>query len=166
MKQKDEVAKMKEINYKAISNKIRRKRVSMGLTQEYLATAADVNVSHISNIENCHSKVSLNTLVYICKAMNTTLDYVVSEEYSSDNESLDQQIILELKKCDTVLKEKILKIIVNLSYKYNKVSFRFTIHEIKNRLHKINVTYFLYCSIFLTLFIKHFVNCCNLSANN
>lgn len=29
MKQKDEVAKMKEINYKAISNKIRRKRVSM-----------------------------------------------------------------------------------------------------------------------------------------
>ena len=82
MKQKDEVAKMKEINYKAISNKIRRKRVSMGLTQEYLATAADVNVSHISNIENCHSKVSLNTLVYICKAMNTTLDYVVSEEYS------------------------------------------------------------------------------------
>ena len=111
MKQKDEVAKMKEINYKAISNKIRRKRVSMGLTQEYLATAADVNVSHISNIENCHSKVSLNTLVYICKAMNTTLDYVVSEEYSSDN---DQQIILELKKCDTVLKEKILKIIKDL----------------------------------------------------
>ena len=109
MKQKDEVAKMKEINYKAISNKIRRKRVSMGL-----ATAADVNVSHISNIENCHSKVSLNTLVYICKAMNTTLDYVVSEEYSSDNESLDQQIILELKKCDTVLKEKILKIIKDL----------------------------------------------------
>ena len=109
MKQKDEVAKMKEINYKAISNKIR-----MGLTQEYLATAADVNVSHISNIENCHSKVSLNTLVYICKAMNTTLDYVVSEEYSSDNESLDQQIILELKKCDTVLKEKILKIIKDL----------------------------------------------------
>ena len=54
---------MKEINYKAISNKIRRKRVSMGLTQEYLATAADVNVSHISNIENCHSKVSLNTYV-------------------------------------------------------------------------------------------------------
>lgn len=85
MKQKDEVAKMKEINYKAISN-----------------------------IENCHSKVSLNTLVYICKAMNTTLDYVVSEEYSSDNESLDQQIILELKKCDTVLKEKILKIIKDL----------------------------------------------------
>lgn len=131
MKQKDEVAKMKEINYKAISNKIRRKRVSMGLTQEYLATAADVNVSHISNIENCHSKVSLNTLVYICKAMNTTLDYVVSEEYSSDNESLDQQIILELKKCDTVLKEKNTQnnkrpaIIVNLSYKYNKVSFRF-----------------------------------------
>lgn len=137
MKQKDEVAKMKEINYKAISNKIRRKRVSMGLTQEYLATAADVNVSHISNIENCHSKVSLNTLVYICKAMNTTLDYVVSEEYSSDNESLDQQIILELKKCDTVLKRKNTQnnkrpaIIVNLSYKYNKVSFRFTTYEIK-----------------------------------
>ena len=145
---------MKEINYKAISNKIRRKRVSMGLTQEYLATAADVNVSHISNIENCHSKVSLNTLVYICKAMNTTLDYVVSEEYSSDNESLDQQIILELKK------------FFYFSYKYNIVSFRFTTYEIKNRLHKINVTYFLYCSIFLTLFIKHFFNCCNLSANN
>ena len=164
MKQKDEVAKMKEINYKAISNKIRRKRVSMGLTQEYLATAADVNVSHISNIENCHSKVSLNTLVYICKAMNTTLDYVVSEEYSSDNESLDQQIILELKKYTQNNKRP--TIIVNLSYKYNKVSFRFTTYEIKNRLHKINVTYFLYCSIFLTLFIKHFFNCCNLSANN
>ena len=55
---------------------------------------------------------------------------------------------------------------VNFSYKYNKVSFGYTTYEIKNRLHKINVTYFLYRSIFLTLFIKHFFNCCNLSANN
>ena len=99
MKQKDEVAKMKEINYKAISNKIRRKRVSMGLTQEYLATAADVNVSHISNIENCHSKVSLNTLVYICKAMITTLDYVVSEEYSSTSGKWDFPVSISNGRC-------------------------------------------------------------------
>ena len=152
---------MKEINYKAISNKIRRKRVSMGLTQEYLATAADVNVSHISNIENCHSKVSLNNPWLCCQRRIFFRQRIT---WPTDNFRAKKMWYCFKRK--NTQNNKRPTIIVNLSYKYNKVSFRFTTYEIKNRLHKINVTYFLYCSIFLTLFIKHFFNCCNLSANN
>ena len=69
---------MKEINFTRIGAKIREIRLSKGLTQEYVANVADVNTSHISNIENNRVKVSLSTLVQICNAMNTTVDYILS----------------------------------------------------------------------------------------
>ena len=43
---------MNTINFARIGRKIKEIRISKNLTQEYVATIADVNVSHISNIEN------------------------------------------------------------------------------------------------------------------
>ena len=43
---------MKEINFENIGKKLKEVRLSKGLTQEYIADMADVNTSHISNIEN------------------------------------------------------------------------------------------------------------------
>ena len=102
---------MDTVDFKRISKKLKELRISKGLTQEYVANMADVNTSHISNIENNRVKVSLNTLVQICNALDTTVDYILSDEYLNSSSALDQNILNELQKCNKDTKERILKII-------------------------------------------------------
>ena len=54
---------MDTLNFEQIGEKLKKIRLSKNLTQEYIANAADVNTSHISNIENNRVKVSLSVLV-------------------------------------------------------------------------------------------------------
>ena len=102
---------MKEINFEKISQKIKDVRLSKGLTQEYVANMADVNTSHISNIENNRVKVSLSTLVQICNALDITVDYILSDEYISPNSAIETEILNELQKCSIESQIQILKII-------------------------------------------------------
>lgn len=102
---------MKEINFEKIGQTLKELRTSKGLTQEYVANIADVNTSHISNIENNRVKVSLSTLILICNALQTTVDYVLADEYLSPSDVLDTEILRELQNCSASEKEKFLKII-------------------------------------------------------
>lgn len=102
---------MDNLNFKRIGEKLRTIRLSKNLTQEYIANAVDINTSHISNIENNRVKVSLSTLVQICNALDTTVDYVLSEEYTDSTSAIEQEILHELHACSNETKEQILKII-------------------------------------------------------
>lgn len=102
---------MKELDFEKIGKKLKELRIAKGLTQEYIANMADVNTSHISNIENNRVKISLSTLVQICNALNTTVDYVLSSEYISADTSLEREILTALKPLSVETKEKALKII-------------------------------------------------------
>ncbi len=102
---------MNDINFERISRKIKELRLSKGLTQEYVAEIADVNTSHISNIENNRVKISLSTLVHVCNALGTTVDYILAEEYTDTTSTYDKLILNELTNCDIKTKEKILQII-------------------------------------------------------
>ena len=101
---------MKELNFERIGKKIREIRLAKGLTQEYIANIADVNTSHISNIENNRVKISLPTLVHICNALDVTVDYVLASEYTVTS-PLDNEILKALHNCSDAQKEKILQII-------------------------------------------------------
>lgn len=102
---------MKSIDFAHIGRKLKELRISKNLTQEYIANMADVNVSHISNIENNRVKISLPTLVHICNALNTTVDYVLAEEYTQPATAIEQEILHELRFCSDETKEQILKIV-------------------------------------------------------
>ena len=102
---------MKNLDFCKIGKKIRDIRIEKRLTQEYIADMADVNTSHISNIENNRVKISLSTLVHVCNALGTTVDYILAEEYLDPSSAIDKAILHELHKCDTSTKERILKII-------------------------------------------------------
>lgn len=102
---------MKEINFEKIGKKIRELRLSKGLTQEYVANMANVNISHISNIENNRVKISLVTLINVCNALQTTVDYILMDEYTASDDALDNEILHELQKCSPETKEKVLQII-------------------------------------------------------
>lgn len=91
--------------------KIREIRISKNLTQEYIANMAGVNVSHISNIENNRVKISLPMLVHVCNALNTTVDYILADEYNNPSSVIEQEILREVRSCTAETQEQILKII-------------------------------------------------------
>lgn len=100
-----------EVDYKQLGIKIKKMRQSEGLTQDKLAEIVGCNTSHISNIENNYTKVSLNLLLAIANALNTSIDYLLSEQYDNSVFALDHEILRAIKNLDIEKKEKILKII-------------------------------------------------------
>lgn len=100
-----------EINYKELGMKIKKIRQSEGLTQDKLAEIVGCNTSHISNIENNYTKASLNVLLAIANALNTSIDYLLSSQYHNYVLALDYEILRTIKDLDVEKKEKILKMI-------------------------------------------------------
>lgn len=100
-----------EIDYAKLGIKIKEVRQAKGLTQDNLAEIVSCNTSHISNIENNHTKVSLNVLLAIANALNTSIDFLLSEQYENSSLTLDNEILRAIKDCDNAKKEKILKMI-------------------------------------------------------
>lgn len=107
---------MTDINYKVIGQKIRERRQSLGVTQEFIANKLDVNPSHISNIECGRANPSLTALIRIANILQCSVDYFIIEEYSFEFNNtleinLEEQILTKLKHCDINKKQKLLKII-------------------------------------------------------
>ena len=102
---------MKELDFEYIGKRLREIRILKGLTQGYVASCADVNTSHISNIENNRVKVSLTTLVHMCNALDVTVDYVLHNEYVNSQSPLENSILIELQHCDKQKQERMLKLI-------------------------------------------------------
>lgn len=100
-----------EIDYAKLGLRIKEIRISRGLTQEKLAELVSCNTSHISNVENNHTKVSLNVLLAIANTLNTSIDYLLSDQYENTSLALDNEILRAIKDCDNEKKKKILKMI-------------------------------------------------------
>ena len=86
-------------------------RQTKGITQDALAEIVNCNTSHISNIENNHTKVSLNVLLAIANALNTSIDYLLFDQYENSSLALDNEITRAVAECDIETKERILRII-------------------------------------------------------
>ncbi len=99
-----------EIDYGKLGLKIKEIRISRGFTQDFLAEMVSCNTSHISNIENNHTKVSLNVLLAIANSLNTSIDYLLSNQYNNSSIALDNEILRKIKDISNEKKEKLLKI--------------------------------------------------------
>ncbi len=101
---------MKDLDFAFIGQRIRELRNEKMLTQEYIANAVDVNVSHISNIETNKVKVSLTLLVQICNVLDTTIDYILEHEYRSNDSVIEQELVNVFKEMDKEKQETLLRI--------------------------------------------------------
>lgn len=101
----------KEVDYRELGLRIKNMRQNRKLTQENLAELVGCNTSHISNIENNHTKVSLNVLLAIANTLNTSIDYLLSDQYENTSLALENEILRVIKNCDNKKKKKILKLI-------------------------------------------------------
>lgn len=61
-----------KIDYRALGRRLSRIRRERGYTQEKLAEKTDLANNYISNIENCRSIPSLETLVKLSEALDIT----------------------------------------------------------------------------------------------
>lgn len=68
---------MYEIDYKAMGQRIREKRIELGLTQEKLAEKIEVSPSHVGEIERGTSICSLAVLANIANVLELNLDTLV-----------------------------------------------------------------------------------------
>ena len=102
---------IQEIDYRLLGVRIKQLRQSRGFTQEGLAEAGGCNTTHISNIENNHTKVSLNVLLAIANALDTSIDLLLSDQYGNSTVALDNAVLNAISALDDDKKEKILKII-------------------------------------------------------
>lgn len=93
-------------------NQIKEYRISLGLTQNQVATEMNVTPGYISNVENGRTAMSLRMLIYYAKLIGITLDALVGQlepEYKSC--ALDNALLREIYKLDETSKEKLLKTI-------------------------------------------------------
>lgn len=107
---------MTDLDFKAIGLKIKERRQALGITQEHIANALDINPSHVSNIECGRANPSLTALVKIANILECSVDYFISGEYTyksnkNKEKTLDDKIMNKLKYCDVDKKNRILKMI-------------------------------------------------------
>lgn len=102
---------VQEIDYAKLGLKIKEQRINNGLTQDKLAELVNCNTSHISNIENNHTKISLNVLLAIANSLDTSIDYLLSNQYKNSSLALSNEILRATSDFSAEKKEKLLKII-------------------------------------------------------
>jgi len=101
----------KEIDYTALGERIRQARRQAKLTQEYLAEAIALSVSHVGHIERGSRIPSIDTLFKISSTLHVSLDHLVlgdlSAEYvlqSSIATALNEQDRLEPKTISSIIR--------------------------------------------------------------
>ncbi len=103
---------MYNIDYEAMGQRIRVRRLEMGLTQEKLAEKAEVSTSHVGEIERGTSICSLAVLVNIANVLNLNLDTLVKGiSYENVNNAFSE--ILDTLPSDN--KELYIKLCENLA---------------------------------------------------
>lgn len=63
-----------ELDYKEIGKRVKIARIRADLTQEALAEKAGLSITHMSNIENGHSKLSLPMAVALANVLSVSVD--------------------------------------------------------------------------------------------
>ncbi|WP_304683096.1 helix-turn-helix domain-containing protein [uncultured Clostridium sp.] len=84
------------VDYLSIGDRIRERRKFLKLSQENLANEIGVSASFISDIENGRRKMSLETMIKISIALDTSLDYLVLDNRNSHKIKSETKLV-ELK---------------------------------------------------------------------
>ena len=82
-----------EINYVDIGKRIRHERFRCGISQEKLAELAGISITHMSNIENANTKLSLPSLISIANALDCDANILLCENLN--NNLLSSKSIIE-----------------------------------------------------------------------
>lgn len=89
-----------ELNYQGIGKRIKTTRIKANLSQERLAALVGLSTSHLSNIENGTTRISLTTLVNLADALSVTPDALLCDSVIHAKPQFEQDIQELLASCD------------------------------------------------------------------
>lgn len=101
---------MTGIDYKEVGNRIRDRRVAMGLSQEALAERADLSPPYISHIERTAKKPSLTALIRLSAALGVTVDYLLAGSQPADQTAYMADVQTLLGACSLTERQIVLQV--------------------------------------------------------
>lgn len=101
------------MNFYLLGQKIRQLRNAHHFSQADLAELIDVSTNYIGQIERGDRKPSLETLVSLCNALNTSMDYMLSDSIHRDEDQISQDILSKLSSLSPAEKEYFYNTIVS-----------------------------------------------------
>lgn len=99
------------IDYSDIGKRIRAYRILKKISQEKLAEAAELSVTHISHIETGNTKLSLPTIVKIANTLSVSVDELLCDSVDKSKLIYDDEVLALMEDC-TVNESRILADIV------------------------------------------------------
>lgn len=85
------------MNLTNIGENIKKERLKKGYTQAVLAEKADISTVHVSHIETGSVRMSLESLLNLCNALDTTPDYLLMGEYKISHARAKSMLTEKLK---------------------------------------------------------------------
>lgn len=92
------------MNYKKVGENIKRIRMQKGISQIELARAIDVSQTHMSNIENGNTGISLWTAVKIGRALACSIDSFADENKQLVPEQSEKKYLIDIDDLTDILK--------------------------------------------------------------
>lgn len=105
---------MNTLDYYGIGQKIKSSRLELGLSQEKAAELCGISASFYGNIERGTRKMSLETFVDICRALNISSDSILSDELP-DSDPVILSILANVKKSGSLQYGRYLDVIKALA---------------------------------------------------
>ena len=88
------------IDYASIGQKVKQMRLEKGVTQEQLAEAVGVGVTHISHLETGSGTVSLKVFLAIVNYLGCSADEILCKEINVARPIVDNWLVELVADCD------------------------------------------------------------------
>ena len=105
-----------KINYQYIGQRVRQERLRHHLSQEQLAELTDSSPQYISHIETARKKASLEMLIRIANALNTSVDQLIADNLNGSHYRCDAELYRLLTGCSTYERRIILELAMATRY--------------------------------------------------
>ena len=93
--------------FEDIGKRVKKRRIELGYTQEYLAEKMDVSIQMISGTESGKKALKLENFIKFCEILETTPDYLIKgrDPASILIEEMEQLTDPQIKRINAVIKQ-------------------------------------------------------------